>query len=184
MRWPVLGLVLITTGCSSERPPAMPAWPEPSEVERVTAVVSGSVSNQPDLAEFEVPSEFVPELLQVLSPPEYHKHPDKYTQEVGRLRVVCRDGRVAEVGLVFYGKAPVLFTLDGVSCMRGGPYKDLAPGHDKYLPEVLTLEGFLRAAQRGDRTVARECLDLLHRSAGRSAKEAAPGTSTTTDDLS
>lgn len=171
MRWPILGFALLAIGCSEGRPPDLPIWPELVDLDRVTASISGAVSSQEDLAEFEIPNEFIPELLRVLGPPKYHKHPPaKYTQEIGRLRIVCRDGRVLEIGLVFYGKEPVLFTLQGVPCIRGGPYQDLAPGHDKYLPEVLTLEGFLRAVHRHDRVAAKQYVDLLDRSAGRVPK--------------
>jgi hypothetical protein len=130
--------------------------------------LSGAVSGHPDLAEFELPAEFVPELLRVLSPAVYSKHPrSELLREIGRVRFACRDGRTVEVGLVFFGKEPVLFTLQGVPCVRGGAYHDLAPGKDKYLPEVLTLEGYLRAVRRGDREAARAYLNLLHRSAGK-----------------
>lgn len=160
--------ILVAVGCSASPPPDVPEWPEAGQVERITATVSGSVSSQPDLAEFEVPTEFVPAVLRVLSPPQYHRHPPaKYLQEVGQLRVVCHDGRVLDVRLIYFGKEPVLFTLQGVACIRGGPYQDLAPGKDMYLPEVLTMEGLLRAVKSGDRERAREYLDLLDRSAGR-----------------
>lgn len=130
--------------------------------------MSGVVSGQPDLAEFELPAEFVPELLGVLGPVVYSKHPrSELLREIGRVRFACRDGRTVEVGLVFFGKEPVLFTLQGVPCVRGGPYHDLAPGKDQYLPEVLTLEAYLRAVGRGDREAARAYLNLLHRSAGK-----------------
>lgn len=168
MRWLVLPYVLLVGGCSASAPPAVLAWPDVTQVERITASVSGSVSRQSDLPEFEVPPEFIPALLQVLSPPEYHKHPPaEYLQEIGQLRITCRERRVLEVRLFFYGKEPVLFTVQGVPCRRGGPYKNLAPGKDKYLAEVLTLEGFLRAVKSGDQERVKKYLDLLDRSAGR-----------------
>lgn len=168
MRCSLLCWILFAVGCTADRTPDLPAWPTADDVARVTVTVSGAASGQPDLDEFELPAEFVPELLGVLGPPAYHQHPrPERTQEVGRLRFVCRDGRDLEVRLVFAGKEPVLFTLQGVPCVRAGAYCDLAPGKDKYLPEVLTLEGFLRAVRRGDREAAREYLNLLHRSAGK-----------------
>jgi hypothetical protein len=134
----------------------------------MTATLSGSVSREPDIAEFEVPADAVPAVLRVLSPPEYHPHPPaKYVREIGQLRILCRDGRTLDVSLVYFGKEPVWFTVQGVPCIRGGPYNDLAPGKDKYLAEVLTLEGFLRAVHAGEKAAAREYLDLLDKSAGR-----------------
>jgi hypothetical protein len=167
---------LFAVGCSAnEPPPAVPEWPDAAQVERITAAVSGSVSGQPDIAEFDVPPEFVPAVVRVLSPPEYHEHPPgKHLQEVGQLRVACRDGRVLDVRLYFFGKEPVLFTLSGVPCIRGGPYNNLASGKDIYLPEVLTLEEFLRAVRSGDRVRARKYLELLDRSAGRAGGAAEP----------
>lgn len=169
MRCSPLAFVLLVVGCSgSSPPPAVPEWPGIVQVDQITASVSGSVSTLPDLAEFKVPAEFVPAVVRVLSPPQYHAHPAaKYLQEVGRIRIACRTGRVMDVRLFFFGKEPVLFTLDGVPCIRGGPYNDLAPGKGVYLPEVLTLEAFLRAVRSGDREQARECLESLDKSAGR-----------------
>jgi len=158
---------LAALGCSAS-PPEVPPWPEAAEVARMTATVSDVVTTNPSLPEFEVPAEYVPAVLRVLRPPKYCKHPEaKLLQEVGQLRVVCHDGRSLEVRLLFYGKEPVLFTLDGVPCIRGGPYQELTPGSDVYLPEVLTFEGVLRSIQQRDKAKAREYLQLLDKSAGR-----------------
>ena len=168
MRCPLMCWILLVTGCTADRPPAVPTLPDATDVARATVTVSGVVSGQPDIAEFELPAEFVPELLGVLGPAAYSQHPrPEVTQEVGLLRFACREGRDVEVRLVFAGKEPVRFTLQGVPCVRGGAYHDLAPGKDKYLPEVLTLEGYLRAVGRGDREAARGYLNLLRRSAGK-----------------
>jgi hypothetical protein len=88
--------------------------------------------------------------------------------------VRCRDGRNLDVRVVWFGKGPVLFTLDGTPCTRGGPYRDLAPGEDKYLDEGLALAGFLRAVHRGDEDDQRRYLVLLDKSAGRAGERAAP----------
>src|SRR5262249_14351186 len=98
-----------------------------------------------------------------------HEHPLS-VQEAGHLRLTCRDGRTLEAPLFFYGKEPVLFTLQGVPCIRGGPYNTLAPGKHMYLPEVLTLQGGLRAIKKGDRAMANDDRKLLRRSAGRTER--------------
>jgi hypothetical protein len=156
-------------GCNSLSDRSVPPWPEETEVERITARVSGSITGDPDLADFEIPAEYVPAVLRPLGPPQYHKHPPN-VQEVAWLRVHCKDGRELELRLFFYGKEPVLFTLQGVPCIRGGRYVNLGNEQSpKYLPEVLTLEGLLRAVHGHDRAKAQEYLDLLDQSAGRIA---------------
>jgi len=169
-----LASLVFLVGCSNTAPHAdLPMWPDPSEVERILASVSDQTSGQPDLPEFEVPPEFVPAVVRVLSPPEYHEPPPaKHTQSVGRLRVICRDGRELVVGLVFYGKEPVLFTVNGVPCIRGGPYNETKPGSDMYLPEVYAVEGLLRHLHAGERVKALECVQRLDKSAGRAVRGA------------
>jgi hypothetical protein len=66
---------MAAVGCRVAGPPALPRWPEVAEVERITAVVSGAVTGEPDAPEFEVPPEFVPAVVRLLGPPEYHPHP-------------------------------------------------------------------------------------------------------------
>jgi hypothetical protein len=168
MRGLLLSCLLLILGCSTSSPPAVPEWPEAAQVKRITASCSGAVVNEPDIAEFEVPSEFVPAVMRVLSPPEYHKHPRAdFLKDVGQITIECNNGKVLNVRLFYFGKEPVLFTLEGVPCIRGGPYKDTAPGFHHYLCEVLTFEGFLRAIRNGNRKEAREYLHLLDKSAGR-----------------
>ena len=73
-------------------------FPPPEQVEKVTTTVFGTVSKQPDLAEFEIPSAYVPDVLRVLSPPEYHELPPVHEREVvAVLHVTRRDGRVLVV---------------------------------------------------------------------------------------
>jgi hypothetical protein len=75
-----------------------------------------------------------------------------------------------DVRLIFFGKEALLFTLDGVPCGRGGRYVNLGTHQSpKYLPEVLTFEGLLRAVHGQDWGKAQEYRDLLDRSAGRDA---------------
>src|SRR5262245_55193850 len=157
---------LTLAGCSTS--PTVPPWPDATEVKRITAVVSGSVTEQPDLDEFEIPKEYVSDVHRVLYSPKYLKHPSN-CQEVGRLQIHCYDGRILAVRLMYFGKEAVLFTVDGVPCVRGGLYMNLSKRKDdwKYLPEVLTLQELLRAIHRQDDAKARHYLDLLNQSAGR-----------------
>lgn len=176
MRWCLVFGLLFAVGCSASTLPTVPAWPALSEVERISVVVSGKVSDLPALAEFELPNEFIPDVLKVFTPLVYYPHPlSKSVDDVGVLRIECRDGRVINVQLLFSGKGPVLFIFEGVLCIRGGPYIDLSLGKDKYLPEVLTLEGYLRAIQSGSYEKAKMFLKLLNQSAGRKDNIAEPG---------
>jgi hypothetical protein len=169
MRLCLLVFALVVMGCSgSSPPPVIPPWPDATAIEKITATVSGSVSHEPDLAEFEVPQEYFAALLRVLGPPKFYEHPPaKYLREVGRLCFACRDGRSLEVTLIYYGHGQVLYRFQGVPCSRGGSYNDLLPSKGKFVDELLTLEGVLRAVQSSDREGAKKYLELLDKSAGR-----------------
>jgi hypothetical protein len=170
-------VLLPMSGCARTDPPQpVPAWPEADGVERITAAVPAS-DYGPELAEFDVPQEYVPALIRFLSPPQYHEHPRaKMTREVGRLGIACRDGRTLDVRLILFGKEPILFTIDGVPCIRGGPYNDLGPSDDpdQYAVESLILEAFLRAVHSGDSAAAQRLTRKLDRSAGRKLPGSAP----------
>ena len=161
----IFGLTVLLAGCSAPQAdvPSLPLLPE---VETITATVFGTSSNQPDLAEFEIPSTFVPEVLRILSPAEYYEHP-KSVEVVACLRIACRDGRVVKVDLFSSQGGTVLFTVQGVPCRRSGTYADLEPRSGGFLPEVLRIESFLRAVQQGKPSKARAFLDRLDKSAGR-----------------
>jgi len=165
------------TGCSPAAPPSVPALPATSEVDRITVrlhgpeVAGGYVG--PPIEEFEIADQYIPAVMRALDKPRYIKAP-RYVSDVGSLTIHCRDGRTLQVQLLFAGKEPVLFTLDGISCIRGGEYEDLAPGKDKYLPEVLTLSEALRAIHSGDKAKAQEYFNLLDRSAGRGTPTSSP----------
>lgn len=154
-------------GCAAP-PPAVPPLPPPHEVEKVTATVFGVVSDQPDLAEFDIPPAFVPDLLRILSPAEYHRRPPAKADDiVAVLRVVCRDGRAVDVEVLYSLGQTVQFTVQGVPCRRTGTYADLDPVQGVHLPEVLSIEAFLRAVRQGQAGRARAALDRRDRSAGR-----------------
>ena len=69
--------------------------------------------------------------------------------------------------LIFDGKSPALFTVNGVECIRGGQYNDIKPPYEHYIPESLNIEGFLRAVHRGEPISAQEYIANLDKSAGR-----------------
>jgi hypothetical protein len=167
--------VAAINGCSPAAPPAVPALPAASAVERITASLNGpEVAGAyvgPPIEEFEIAAQYFPAVMRALDEPRYVKAP-RHVSEVGNLAIHCRDGRMLHVQLLFAGKEPVLVTLNGVSCIRGGEYKDL--GKDKYLPEVLALGEALRAIHAGDKAKAQENFDLLNRSAGRGSLTSSP----------
>jgi hypothetical protein len=127
----------------------------------------------PPIEEFEIADQYIPAVMRALDEPRYIKAP-RHVSEVGSLTIHCRDGRTLQVQLLFAGKEPVLFTLDGVSCIRGGGYEDLAPGKDIYLSEVLALGEALRAIHAGDKSKAQKNFDELDRSAGRGSPTSSP----------
>ena len=48
------------------------------------------------------------------------------------MRLKLREGGEVELRLHRLNKEPVLFSVGSVPRMRGGPYRDMAPGKDKY----------------------------------------------------
>jgi hypothetical protein len=161
----IFAVLVALAGCSPP-PPDVPSLPAPLVVEKITATVFGMSSNQPDLAEFEIPAAFVPDVLRILSPVEHREHP-KTVEVVACLRIACRDGRVMDVELISSRGGTVLFTIQGVPCRRSGTYADLDPASGVHLPEVLRIESFLRAIQQGKPNKAKAFLDRLDVSAGR-----------------
>lgn len=159
-------LAALCAGCAAR--PAVPPLPEPGEVEKVTVTVFGSLSDQPDLAEYPVPPAFVPDVLRVLSPAEYHARPPaKPADVVGVVRIARTDGRTHEVRLIYSRGETVLLTIDGVPCRRTGSYADMDPATGVHRPEVLGIEAFLRAVHQGNAGKVRAALARLDRSAGR-----------------
>jgi hypothetical protein len=168
---PVALLVSLTAtllgGCSSP-PPDPPALPAAADIERVTVTVFGTVSKRNDLAEFEVPAEFVPGLLRTLTPPEYHEHVAVREREVvAWIHLHCRDGRVLDVELLYSGHGVIQYTVQGVPCRRKGVYSDVDTDQGVSLAEVVQVESYLRAVHRGDAAKARECLSHIDRAAQR-----------------
>jgi hypothetical protein len=157
----------LTVGCSSAPPEPPPLLPPAAEVVKATAMVFGTVSQQPDLPEFEIPAEFVPGLLRVLSPPERFEHLAGDREVIGWVHFTRRDGRVAVVELVYYAHGSVRYTLDGVACRRTGEYSERTPDGDVSISEASSIESFLRAVRRGDGPKARLLLARIDAAAGR-----------------
>jgi hypothetical protein len=159
------------------REPPLPdsvEFPDNAQVARIVVRLYNSCNDDPDEPEFDLPLEFVPEVLAVLRPVRVVRHHPS-TQEYGTMRLKLHDGREYEVRLQRLNKEPVLYSVDGVPCTRGGRYMDMAPGKDKYLPESFAFEGLLRELASltkgcGSRGRAREILNKFEQSAGRGAE--------------
>jgi hypothetical protein len=151
--------------------PETVAFPLDQDVRGVTAQCYNSRLNAPDTPEFEIPEQYVPTLLRMFRPCQVQPHLGGL-QEAARLQVRRTDGSVDDVRLLVSLKAPLLFTFNGTPCIRGGRYKDVTDGKDKYIGESDTLEDVLRELHRiatdGKETDRfRESIRLLDRSAGR-----------------
>lgn len=167
IRWAIIGLISGAIGCSAP-PPTAPDLPVAGDVESVTATVFGSVSEQLDLAEFDIPCDFVPDILRLLTPCEYHPRPLVSRSEVvARLLIRRVDGRTSEVLVLFARGETVQFTIQGVPCRRAGTYHDFDPASGVDLPEVLRIEALLRDLHRGDSRRARNQIERMDRAAGR-----------------
>lgn len=163
----LLVLLLLDLGCSSSRQPSVPVWPDVSEVERITATLTGSTTPNPAIAEFDIPMEHHATILRLLNSPIALNHP-LYGTESASLHIHCKE-RVLEVRLIYGGKGPLEFTLEGIPCVRSGDY--VGEHGEKYLPEVLTFEGVLRAIHDRDMKKMHKYLNALDRSAGRNVAQ-------------
>ncbi|MGL6072750.1 MAG: hypothetical protein ACRC8S_01185 [Fimbriiglobus sp.] len=163
----LIAVTLFISGCSPK--PVPPAWPPATEVESIRASLTASESDNAEaLEEFEIPPDFISVVLRSLDFPEPNSHGTFGLREAGKLKIVCRDGRVLDVVFFYSGKEPTLFTVNGVECIRGGPYANLGyADHIKYLPEVYTVAGMLRHIHRGDAKTVEKFGHLLDKSAGR-----------------
>jgi hypothetical protein len=145
--------------------------PSDGEVAGIAVRLYNSCQQEPDEPEFDLPAEFVPEVLAVFRPVRVARH-HPAVEEYGTMRLRLRGGGDVELRLYRLNKEPVLFSVSGVPCTRGGPYKDMAPGYHKYYPESFALEGLLRefaliTKGRGSHDRVREVLEKFARSAGR-----------------
>jgi hypothetical protein len=115
---------------------------------------------------FEVPNEFIPAMLRCIDPPTPVES-SVSGEEVAALHITCSDDRVVDMHFIFYGKNPAIFTINGVQCVRGGPYKPHDSGGDKYMSESGGIGEALLLLQRKEFAKANERIDDLDVSAGR-----------------
>ena len=151
-----------------------PNLPEDSEVRLITATLYNSPTDEPDIPEYTIPSEYLPMVMKLFRPAETHKHPAT-VRDIGTLHVVTKSGESSEIHFCYWGDGePVLFSIQGFQCIRGGPFINLG-GSEKtpmYLTESLTIHGVLRELYwqtiKGVKSQRlEEYLSLLERSAGR-----------------
>ena len=151
-----------------------PSLPEDSEVRSITASLYNFPAQAPDVPEYTIPSEYIPVVLKFFHPVEQHKHPAN-AHDIGTLHILTQSGESSELRFFYWGDGePVLFSLQGVQCIRGGQFINTGRGEmaPKYLTESLTIDGVLRELhQQTIKGVKSSRLDeyisLLERSAGR-----------------
>ncbi|MCA9236765.1 MAG: hypothetical protein KDA44_14920 [Planctomycetales bacterium] len=169
-QWLILAMALLE-GCGAADP--QPVFPQFSEVAKVTATVVDDPMGEPAMSEpFSVPPDYVAALLEALSPPVYDQlPPEKWLNDVARLKIELVDGRIVDVRVVFYGKEAVRYVVDGVPCLRGGAYRPIEvsidQNYDFYSAESFGVAGFLNALRKGNVAEAEEVLQVLKRSAGK-----------------
>jgi hypothetical protein len=167
-------IVFVARAGWPRREPPLPSsidFPDDGKVAGVAVCLYNSCQDEPDEPEFELPAEFVPDVLAILRPVRVARH-HRAVEEYGAMCLTLRDGDKVELRLYRLNKEPVLFLVQGVPCTRGGPYKDMAPGKHKYFPESFAFEGLLRelalvARGSGSRGRALEILNKFDQSAGR-----------------
>lgn len=168
------GLIALMLRGSRQQEQPLPSsvdFPNDGEVVAISVRLYNSCQEEPDEPEFDLRPEFVPEVLVLFRPVRVARH-HPWVQEYGTMRLRLRDGGEVELRLYRLNKEPVLFSVSGVPCTRGGLYEDIAPGHGKFYPESFALEGLLRefaliAKGRGSRDHVQEILEQFARSSGR-----------------
>jgi hypothetical protein len=113
------------------------------EIEGITAGVP----------EFVIPDDYTARILDAFRPAEKGNYPPSWDREIlGRLVVKKKAGGTITLMFPFSGKNPLCFTLDGVRCIRGGPYDPVFVGASEsenvWATECGQLAGVLREINR------------------------------------
>lgn len=104
-----------------------PAIPDDSEVESITASLFNLPNGDPNVPEFLVPSQHIPEIMKKLRPAEKGEY--LTWRENGQLTIRRKDGRTTTIRFLWPAKGPLHFTVDGIQHIRANAIEEtLGPG--------------------------------------------------------
>jgi hypothetical protein len=107
-------LLVLPAGCSKKQP----IVPELGDIRRMTAELFNSPKHSPDIAEFEVPADDIPKVLESLTPVRPDPRPKQY-QGLGTLKIEDKEGRTVTIHLYWTDLPSAAFSIDG-QYFRGG----------------------------------------------------------------
>jgi hypothetical protein len=98
--------------------------PDEREVVSIRAVAHGDLMGMESTPEFAVPQEYIPVILGILNPAKTPAGvPESwFDPPFVDLQIAVRSGRVIKIQIGWSGQNPLCFIVDGVRCVRGGPY--------------------------------------------------------------
>jgi hypothetical protein len=107
--------------------------PGDSDVLSVTASLPGGNWDPGPVAEFQIPTKYVPRLLAAFRPPVRIKRPSTWDwdgQAMATLRIRSRDNRETVATVYFTGKTSVAFLINDAAYARGGHYRPTSLAFD------------------------------------------------------
>jgi hypothetical protein len=154
----VIGLVLAAVTLSAllywragDSPPdPFVRLPDAEDIESITAQVYDNTANMGirPVPEFSVPREHFPLLLSVLTPAKRKDHLREGVQQapaLGHLRIRTKAGGEIHIALTWLGLVPLVFSVDGVVCSRGGPYMPKRSRDEMGIDEGVLLQNIIDA---------------------------------------
>jgi hypothetical protein len=149
-------LCCVTLGCKS--PKATNVYvPRLDEIAEVRASATNNYAPAVFAAtpEFQVPPKYIPALLATFTPaiPTQNWRIDEETT-VGTVRIRTSDHRAVVIRIGRSGQNPLFFTVDGISCVRGGVYRPVevwgegGEGKEGYATEDGILDNILHGIYR------------------------------------
>jgi hypothetical protein len=144
--------------------------PRADEIERMMAELYDTADSFgiQALPEFPVPREDRGDILSALTPTERETQLASAKDiPLGRISIVTQNHQTKDIVFVAFGKGPLVFSVNGLSCTRGGECRPYAfrGDYEAYLDESINLCSMLRGIH--DRIVSGSESDALKTSIAR-----------------
>lgn len=142
--------------------PVFVPLPSPEDTDQITAQIidASDTFGIPPVPEFRVPEKYFPVILAFLSPAVRYQGSFSFDilekhWALGQIELKAKNGSATTIGLYDVGKNPMIFSVNGVLCQRGGDYKPNAvfsTGYESYAAEPYLLCAVLRAIHKAAAT--------------------------------